>query len=706
IQVLWQYKGDRVQPVAANGGIGNLKRLVGEEFESFFRNKVLERVDPVIDFNWRGNPPGKGLDKDNFSARWKGRLIVPKDGEYIFYTVSTDGARLHIDAELLIDNWRDSRTASTKTVIRNLKAGSHDILVEYYERDGNAEMKLEWEGPDIERQAIPKEALRATAADDAPVGLTGTYFNFGMAWLENAFPQRKENEFIFTWTDLNDNGFVDGDEVRFGKPGKDDKFVTSCGVGWNWLMNANFLTATGASGPGLTGLIYFRPKAERSKHGYPIFDLPKEVVPQAGGQGMMVDLKGNVICLTGPVKSVSPEGKINWRYINEWPGLHAGHGTTARGDEPGVLIAPCRFFGSAWINDEIGEVIVFNSNLGCTYLMTADDGLFIERGFRDTRVGLLWRMPQPPTPEVMTETSLSDEHFGGTFQKCKDADGKEHLYYVAGKPHSSVVELLGLEKGKRLPGGKFEVTAEDIAAAALRRQQQMARQAPPKVYAVHRSRPDEVKIDGRADEWPKERMDDGRQGSFALACDDANLYVLFTGRDDRAVFKNGATNFPDVFKHGDVVDVKLKTRAGLKPNRSKAGRGDIRLSFAMFEGKPVCILYDFDVEGIDKGMPFSSPWRTEWINKVVLIPEASISVNRERNTYVLEASVPLKLIHLDPTALGQTRGDVGRVLSDQTGSAAAARVYWANKNTHIVSDLPSEAALQPSLWGMFVFEKE
>ena len=46
------------------------------------------------------------------------------------------------------------------------------------------------------------------------------------------------------------------------------------------------------------------------------------------------------------------------------------------------------------------------------------------------------------------------------------------------------------------------------------------------------------------------------------------------------------------------------------------------------------------------------------------------------------------------------------MLSDQTGSAAAARVYWSNKNTNIMSDLPSEAALQPNMWGMFVFQKE
>ena len=34
---------------------------------------------------------------------------------------------------------------------------------------------------------------------------------------------------------------------------------------------------------------------------------------------------------------------------------------------------------------------------------------------------------------------------------------------------------------------------------------------------------------------------------------------------------------------------------------------------------------------------------------------------------------------------------------------AQGRVYWSNKNTNIMSDVPSEAALQPNLWGLFRF---
>ena len=125
----------------------------------------------------------------------------------------------------------------------------------------------------------------------------------------------------------------------------------------------------------------------------------------------------------------------------------------------------------------------------------------------------------------------------------------------------------------------------------------------------------------------------------------------------------------------------------------------------MFDGKPVCVLYDFNISGY-KGerVPFSSPNRTIWCDRVSILPEAKIAVARQNSTVLLEAAVPLKSIHLDPADLKETFGDVGRVLSDQTGTRASNRVYWSNKNTNIMSDLPSEAMLQPKLWGLFRFE--
>ena len=65
--------------------------------------------------------------------------------------------------------------------------------------------------------------------------------------------------------------------------------------------------------------------------------------------------------------------------------------------------------------------------------------------------------------------------------------------------------------------------------------------------------------------------------------------------------------------------------------------------------------------------------------------------------------MPLRTLHLAAPAGLTVAGDVGRVLSDQTGTTRMDRVYWSNPNTRVVKDVPSEVRLQPNLWGRFVF---
>jgi len=103
-------------------------------------------------------------------------------------------------------------------------------------------------------------------------------------------------------------------------------------------------------------------------------------------------------------------------------------------------------------------------------------------------------------------------------------------------------------------------------------------------------------------------------------------------------------------------------------------------------------------------LAFSSPWRTVYVDRVTVLRDAEIAVDRGPTNFTLEASVPLHSIHLAPRATPVIRGDVGRVHSDQTGTRAVSREYWSNKNTNITADVPSEAQLQPNLWGTFRFE--
>lgn len=101
---------------------------------------VLSRDETTVDYDWGGGSPGSGVNTDNFSARWT-KTTDFAAGTYTFSVTADDGVRLYVDGVLSIDRWID-QGATTYTVDKTLAAGSHTIVMEYYERGGGAVAKL------------------------------------------------------------------------------------------------------------------------------------------------------------------------------------------------------------------------------------------------------------------------------------------------------------------------------------------------------------------------------------------------------------------------------------------------------------------------------------------------------------------------------------------------------------------------------------
>jgi len=76
-----------------------------------------------------------------------------------------------------------------------------------------------------------------------------------------------------------------------------------------------------------------------------------------------------------------------------------------------------------------------------------------------------------------------------------------------------------------------------------------------------------------------------------------------------------------------------------------------------------------------------------------------------QNVYVVEAAIPLSILGLKPAANLRLKFDWGVLVTDPSGNAVVRRVYWANQATGIVADVPSEARLQPDLWGHILFHE-
>jgi hypothetical protein len=115
----------------------------GEYFnnETLSGDPVLVRDDPEINFDWRSNSPGPGINADHFSARWT-RTVTLFGGTYRFTIFRDDGARLFVDGIKVFDAW--TRGSEERTVDVKLDSGPHDIRFEMFEIDGWAAAILSW----------------------------------------------------------------------------------------------------------------------------------------------------------------------------------------------------------------------------------------------------------------------------------------------------------------------------------------------------------------------------------------------------------------------------------------------------------------------------------------------------------------------------------------------------------------------------------
>ena len=113
--------------------------------QKYYKNAAPESTRFLDDFDLKQT----GTAIEQISLRFSSILEVPKDGKYKFYLDSDDGSCLYIDDKEITKTYNAKSTAELE-----LKAGSRDIILNYYDSGGGDRLSLEWEGPDFERQSL------------------------------------------------------------------------------------------------------------------------------------------------------------------------------------------------------------------------------------------------------------------------------------------------------------------------------------------------------------------------------------------------------------------------------------------------------------------------------------------------------------------------------------------------------------------------
>ncbi len=115
---------------------------------SYWNNQNMEghptvtRCDEAIDFDWHGLSPAPSINVDNFSARWV-RSYPFAAGTYRFQATMDDGMRVFVDGKAVIDSWHEGNLRTVEVDVQ-LAQGKHQIVVEYFEKGGNAVAGFTW----------------------------------------------------------------------------------------------------------------------------------------------------------------------------------------------------------------------------------------------------------------------------------------------------------------------------------------------------------------------------------------------------------------------------------------------------------------------------------------------------------------------------------------------------------------------------------
>ncbi len=492
----------------------------------------------------------------------------------------------------------------------------------------------------------------------------------------------------FIWSDLNGNGEVDADEVEFspkpGQYGQPNAFDRTLGI--------------------QVGNLRYQVK-EFLPNGVPIYE--EVALTQLPNRWMIKQYDGNFHERGAdghPETGWSAEGKKLWTYPATGAGGHAFFRSSFYTREENVSELSLAGHEPAG-KDPIGEFMVFHTYGGAWNIWTAD-GLYCGSIFREIREpGVVpWSMKQHERGMMLTDVSAGQEHFQAYV--CRSiADNK--YYAVAGHNHISVVEILGLDKARRT-SGKFKVTAKDLQKvqeweSKTAKREVYARTPVIDCYRLRKAPP----LDGSLGSWPAAAANIEKNAELHIGFNATHLFVGFATHG-LGPMKNTGTQWDRMFKTGAAVDLHWGADPEAPFDRQSTVAGDTRLLMSVMNGKPIAVLYRPVSPQADSSLKWEvvSPIGRAAFDEVRVVKDVQMVFNGSGDGYEFKAAIPLAELDWDPHDGQRLRMDWGMLVSGPDGNEVLRRLYWSNKATAIVSDAPSEAILQPQMWGALLVHEQ
>ncbi len=345
--------------------------------------------------------------------------------------------------------------------------------------------------------------------------------------------------------------------------------------------------------------------------------------------------------------------------------------------------------------------LIFVNDVEVQIAAYTEDGLFVDT-LMDNEGPLT---PNSLTVELMTGLIVDEPR-----------SGKPHLF-VGSTEDARIFEVRGYETIKRQSGTIALATAGPLQTLAKAGVYPIASSPPPR-------KPDYN--DGGADgfltepEWQSASclplVEDGTlRAKFYLRYDTNNLWVAAHVWDSSPA-TNAAQDVEQAFAVGDAIDLYFGANA--TTTAAEPGVGDLRVLLVptaqgrLYNGRIVLYRPKLAAGAPAKtAFEFASPVGNVTMDYVAELP---VAANAQRPCsffrwesglgYTCEASIPLTALPelgLPAMTARQIRFDCGVIYSNLGGTTREKRIYWHqdDANSRCVTDIPTEARLNPSLWG-------
>jgi len=492
-------------------------------------------------------------------------------------------------------------------------------------------------------------------------------------------PNAKPPKLGTAWIDKNDNGVEDPGETIEGVKGQ----CTYWAAGWI-TPDLTIVTADQQ---------IYRLK-ELTATGVPIYDFqnaeaPKNpVVMNLGAQGscgtIVMDKAGD---LSNGIAFHTIDGRKG-----SYPNPFGRHDAPAA--RRGLLIAPFRTNGVIEDVPGVGAITALGGDRGEWFLMSMD-GLYLSSLFQDSKGDV-----------TLDETFIGQESFGGFIWR----DEKGRVMAQLGGPSYLLVEITGLETTRKasLPLTVSAKQIEEGVQLAQKRTSGSSKEAETLNVAKVAKLPNtpvtpeldakQPLIDGAETVRVQESGDPTRWFRVSLAHNGSNLAIAYQVNDS-SPWKNGEGRITHAFIGGDAVDLKLDV----------PGRGPIRLLGASVGGSNTVVYWQKTAAQKENPTTYSvsnNEANAQRFDVVKRLSSAKITVNVGNGKYSVLILVPLADLGLEPGKQTEVKGIAGVIFSDPSGSNRTSRLYWHDKATGMVSDVPTEARLDGGAkWGSILIGK-